>query len=184
LTPPAKITKLAIGIEGGVAVDTDEVKTEVEARCLSCGLILNGHHDKLNTVINELMHAPSASEQEELRAWQEDIVSCEHCYSISQDPVHLGSMDSCFMCDLKANLWLCLTCGYVGCGRKQFDGTGGNDHGLKHYEETLHPIVCKLGTITPEGTAGRGESTEYISNIAHLISIHRCLLLHLQRYES
>lgn len=162
MSSPAKITKLAIGIEGGIAMDTDKVKTEVEVRCWGCDLNLNGHHDKLNAVIHELMHAPSASEQEELRAWQEDILPCEHCYSISQDPVHFGSMDNCLKCDLKANLWLCLTCGYVGCGRKQFDGTGGNDHGLRHYEETLHPIVCKLGTITPEGTAGKRGPVEFM----------------------
>ena len=60
----------------------------------------------------------------------------------------------CTKCDLKENLWLCLTCGSLGCGRQQFGGLGGNGHGLQHYEETKHPVSVKLGTITPEGTAG------------------------------
>ena len=57
------------------------------------------------------------------------------------------------MCDLKENLWLCLQCGNLGCGRAQFGGVGGNSHGLKHAGETAHAVAVKLGSITPEGTA-------------------------------
>ena len=57
------------------------------------------------------------------------------------------------MCDLKENLWLCLQCGNLGCGRAQFGGVGGNSHGLKHTEATSHAVAVKLGSITPEGTA-------------------------------
>lgn len=56
-------------------------------------------------------------------------------------------------CDLRTNLWLCLTCGHVGCGRKNWDGSGGNGCALKHFEETGHGLNVKLGTITPEGKA-------------------------------
>lgn len=57
------------------------------------------------------------------------------------------------MCDLKENLWLCLECGNLGCGRSQFGGIRGNSHGLKHTELTSHAVAVKLGSITPEGTA-------------------------------
>ena len=57
------------------------------------------------------------------------------------------------MCDLKENLWLCLECGNLGCGREQFGGIAGNSHGLKHTEMTSHAVAVKLGSITPEGTA-------------------------------
>jgi ubiquitin carboxyl-terminal hydrolase 5/13 len=61
----------------------------------------------------------------------------------------------CSKCDLKENLWLCLTCGALGCGRKQFGGVVcGNGHALAHFEESQHPVCVKLGTITPEGNAG------------------------------
>ena len=60
----------------------------------------------------------------------------------------------CTYCDLTSNLWLCLTCGLANCGRQQFGGIGGNGHALKHYQETGHGMGVKLGTITPEGTAG------------------------------
>ena len=54
---------------------------------------------------------------------------------------------------MKTNLWLCLSCGHVGCGRKFYDGTGGNEHGIAHGKEFGHHVVVKQGTITPEGTA-------------------------------
>jgi ubiquitin carboxyl-terminal hydrolase 5/13 len=59
----------------------------------------------------------------------------------------------CSQCDLKENLWLCLQCGALGCGRAQFGGMGGNGHALAHYESDHHPVAVKLGSITSEGTA-------------------------------
>jgi uncharacterized UBP type Zn finger protein len=85
----------------------------------------------------------------------------------------------CLKCDLKDNLWLCLTCGSLGCGRQQFGGIDGNGHGLDHYTETRHPVAVKLGTITPEGNAGeqRGSMPVFfaLTNLAF-----RHLLLRLQ----
>ena len=57
------------------------------------------------------------------------------------------------MCDLKENLWLCLECGNLGCGRSQFGGVGGNSHALAHADQTSHAVAVKLGSITPEGSA-------------------------------
>ena len=62
-------------------------------------------------------------------------------------------MASCSKCDLKSNLWLCMTCGHLGCGRRYYDGSGGNNHGVEHWETTGHGVALKLGTITPEGSA-------------------------------
>lgn len=59
----------------------------------------------------------------------------------------------CSLCDLKENLWLCLQCGNLSCGRAQFGGVGGNSHGLAHADQTAHSVAVKLGSITPEGTA-------------------------------
>lgn len=44
-----------------------------------------------------------------------------------------------------------LTDGKLLCGRRYFDGTGGNNHALLHFQETGYPIAVKLGTITPDG---------------------------------
>jgi ubiquitin-hydrolase Zn-finger-containing protein len=50
----------------------------------------------------------------------------------------------CGSCELSTNLWLCLHCGELGCGRQMWDGTGGNGHALTHFQATGHPVVCKV----------------------------------------
>lgn len=46
-----------------------------------------------------------------------------------------------------------MTCGNTGCGRAQYGGVGGNNHGIAHFQTSNHPVVVKLGTITTEGQA-------------------------------
>jgi ubiquitin carboxyl-terminal hydrolase 5/13 len=48
---------------------------------------------------------------------------------------------------------MCMHCGHLGCGRSNWDGSGANDHAVVHGEKHGHPLVCKMGTITPEGKA-------------------------------
>jgi len=43
-----------------------------------------------------------------------------------------------------------LTDGTILCGRRNWDGTGGNNHAVEHYEETKYPLAVKLGTITAD----------------------------------
>ena len=62
-------------------------------------------------------------------------------------------MAQCSKCDLKSNLWINLHDGNLGCGRRYYDGSGGNNHAVEHYEATGHQLAVKLGTITPEGNA-------------------------------
>lgn len=52
---------------------------------------------------------------------------------------------------MRENLWLNLTDGSILCGRRYFDGSGGNNHAVEHYRETGYPLAVKLGTITPDG---------------------------------
>lgn len=68
---------------------------------------------------------------------------------ISPDP----STWKCAMCDMRDNLWLNLSTGLIGCGRRQWDGSGGNSHALEMFNETgkQYPLCVKLGTITAEG---------------------------------
>lgn len=51
------------------------------------------------------------------------------------------------------NLWLNLSTGFIGSGRRHYDGSGGNGSALRHFEATgsRYPLVVKLGTITPHG---------------------------------
>lgn len=46
---------------------------------------------------------------------------------------------TCFECDAKESLWICLICGYVGCGRYQ------EQHAFQHYQQTAHTFSMHLG---------------------------------------
>ncbi|KAI0816905.1 ubiquitinyl hydrolase [Trametes gibbosa] len=155
--PPAKMKKLAI------VEDREEDKYEFRTtlKCWKCdsqnGLDIpaNDYHN-LDSLIQSVMASSSAARQSEVKAWEEEITACEHTLMLEQlDTGHIAQsgLAHCAKCDLKENLWLCLTCGSLGCGRAQFGGLGGNGHGLQHYEETRHPVSVKLGTITSDGNA-------------------------------
>jgi ubiquitin carboxyl-terminal hydrolase 5/13 len=83
------------------------------------------------------------------------MTSCQHISGVIQQsdipPIQYPA--KCKDCEMGGNLWCCLVCGNLACGRKQFGGGGGNGHGLDHFEKTGHQVCVKLGTITPEGTA-------------------------------
>lgn len=64
------------------------------------------------------------------------------------------------MCDLQENIWMNLTDGKVLCGRRYFDGSGGNNHALLHFQQTGYPLAVKLGTITPDG-AGKQSAQRF-----------------------
>ena len=68
----------------------------------------------------------------------------------------------CEKCDLTSNLWLNLTDGTILCGRKFFDGSGGNNHAVDHYEQGKYPLAVKLGTITGGGAGQYCKGTSRI----------------------
>lgn len=45
----------------------------------------------------------------------------------------------CAMCDLREDLWLCLICAHIGCGRHE------NKHAEHHFYETGHTFAMKIG---------------------------------------
>lgn len=151
--PPAKMSKLAIAAE----TEEDRFDTTLTVRCLECGTDdLDKSNPKLAPVVDGIMSANTFSRKEEVKAWEQELTSCEHILTLQQHEARqIASQDlgHCSSCDLKENLWLCLECGNLGCGRAQFGGVGGNSHALAHSQETQHGVAVKLGSITPEGTA-------------------------------
>ncbi|PWN21423.1 ubiquitinyl hydrolase [Microstroma glucosiphilum] len=149
--------KLAISAE----TEEDLYEWETKPKCLACDPDAGGKElprtEKLESVISAMMKSLSSSQQSEVKAWEEEIVPCNHTRELKQlgEPFSLEAdgLAKCGKCDLSSNLWLCLTCGNLGCGRAQFGGVGGNSHGLTHFEESGHPVSVKQGTITAEGTA-------------------------------
>jgi ubiquitin carboxyl-terminal hydrolase 5/13 len=151
---PVKITKLAINVQGGADYSGEEWAFETQLKCLICCEPLETPAD-LVPLIDFMLQANSARFQTAVEGWEAELNSCHHTKSLVQQAVQIlaKSLATCSRCELMGNLWLCLTCGSLGCGRSNYDGSGGNNHGVQHFEASGHPLVVKLGTITPEGTA-------------------------------
>ncbi|KAI9854698.1 MAG: hypothetical protein M1824_006650 [Vezdaea acicularis] len=151
--PPKKVTKLEIAAE----TEADRYNTSIRVRCYECQMDdVDKTSGKLPAVVDGIMNAMTFARQEEVKAWEQEFTACEHTLCLEQEPAReIASQDlgQCSMCDLKENLWLCLQCGNLACGRSQSGGARGNGHGLAHADATHHPIAVKLGSITPEGTA-------------------------------
>lgn len=150
--PPAKMSKLAIAAEK----EEDRCDTALAARCLDCDMQLDITSPKLAPVIDGIVKANTFSRKEEIKAWEQELTTCEHILTLQQHAprkIEQGRFGHCAACDLTQNLWLCLECGNLGCGRKQLGGVDGNSHALGHSQETDHGVAVKLGSITPEGTA-------------------------------
>ncbi|KAN0065992.1 ubiquitin C-terminal hydrolase Ubp14 [Thecaphora frezii] len=151
--PRSPPKKLAIVAES----DADRYQYTTTPRCLACDNRELPRTERLAEVIDAVLSAMASSQQSEVKAWEEEIVACDHTRHLAQPAdahrLELGALASCAKCDLTSNLWLCLTCGHLGCGRAQFGGVGGNGHGLAHFQETGHCVSVKQGTITAEGTA-------------------------------
>jgi ubiquitin carboxyl-terminal hydrolase 5/13 len=150
--PEKKMSKLAIAAE----TEEDRYETTTTVKCYACDAEVNKSTADLSSIIDGVMKAMTFSRQEEVKAWEQEITACEHTLCLEQEAarkIESQSLGHCSMCDLKENLWLCLQCGNLGCGRPQFGGVGGNGHGLAHVDATSHHVAVKLGSITPDGTA-------------------------------
>lgn len=160
-----KPTRLAIGLEGGFNVNEGK-KYEYE-EVLSIILLPDFYEiplpspDLPETVqlsIATILAADAASKVEEALAlagtWDgEKRKVTKHADTLLQLDNGVKIPPSgwkCEMCDLTENLWLNLTDGSIHCGRKFFDGSGGNNHAVEHFRKTGYPLVVKLGTITSE----------------------------------
>lgn len=64
--------------------------------------------------------------------YAKDLPQIDNGKKIGPDPKSWRCEDS----NTTDNLWLNLSDGYIGSGRKNWDGTGGTGAALKHYEET------------------------------------------------
>lgn len=135
------------------------------------------------SIVDYILKSQSSERHFDIQPWEQQIEPCSHSLSLEQQDSLLQrnwSHIQCAKCDQDKNLWVCLTCSHIGCGRAQYGGIAGNSHGLTHFEESGHPISVKFGSITPSGEAGIGtinkEETDALTS--------RCILLYLQRRSS
>lgn len=120
---------------------------------LDAELDLESCPDATRNLVDQILLANSANTDNDIQAWEHEVFACEH--SSSLDPTHESGSNAdvsiCSACELTLNLWVCLSCGSVSCGRAQF-GTDikGNSHALAHYEQTGHAVAAKLGSLSAE----------------------------------
>lgn len=90
----------------------------------------------------------------EVSRYSLDLVQLDNGVKISPNPQEWKcSVPGCDKNTLEHGLWLNLSDGFIGCGRPQYGGQGGNGHALQHFKDTgnVYPLCVKLGTITPAG---------------------------------
>ncbi|KAJ4708229.1 BRCA1-associated protein [Melia azedarach] len=63
-------------------------------------------------------------------------LSCQVCRFCQQD----GEKPTCSVCGTVENLWVCLICGFVGCGRYK------EGHAVRHWKDTQHCYSLDLRT--------------------------------------
>eukprot|EP01113_Clastostelium_recurvatum_P024319 TRINITY_DN2903_c0_g1_i1.p1 TRINITY_DN2903_c0_g1~~TRINITY_DN2903_c0_g1_i1.p1 ORF type:complete len:823 (+),score=301.92 TRINITY_DN2903_c0_g1_i1:23-2470(+) len=163
--PLKKPTILAIGVEGGFAADaTAQFEDHHSLYCVDGDVHIPlpdpSLPDQVQMSIKGIIEASSASRQDDIQAWVADqLVPTKLAENLVQLANPPRIPPSGYVCGVSGcnknteNLWMNLTDGYIGCGKSNWDGSGGNGHALKHYEDTGYPLSVKLGTITPEGTA-------------------------------
>jgi ubiquitin carboxyl-terminal hydrolase 5/13 len=158
---PTKVTKLAIGIEGGFDVNPSNRFTFEEKHAIYIHPHLTiAYPDEADNVpehvkrsADAIIAADSAFLKEERSlmnaTWNGDIRRVtKHAQTLQQ--LNNGRKIPpnnwiCEKCDLTDNLWLNLTDGSILCGRKFFDNTGGNNHAIEQYYKTKYPLAVKLG---------------------------------------
>ncbi|XP_064598849.1 ubiquitin carboxyl-terminal hydrolase 5-like [Liolophura sinensis] len=161
----SKPTKLAIGIEGGFSVEEKKFKFEETTSIVvlpdwkEIPLPCDELPDIVALSVAGILGAEDAWKLEEAAAmagtWdgEKRIISkyAESLQQLDNGKKIPPTGWKCEQCDLTSNLWLNLTDGSILCGRKFFDGSGGNNHALEAYAKTKYPLAVKLGTITPNG---------------------------------
>lgn len=82
----------------------------------------------LTTICNHSFHCSCISK------WTDS--SCPVCRYCQQQP----EKSICFVCQTSENLWMCVICGFVGCGRYK------QGHAIMHWKETQHCYSLELET--------------------------------------
>ncbi|XP_077216737.1 zinc finger (C3HC4-type RING finger) family protein [Tasmannia lanceolata] len=82
----------------------------------------------LTTICNHSFHCSCISK------WTDS--SCPVCRYCQQQP----KKSTCSVCETSENLWICVICGFVGCGRYK------EGHAVRHWKETQHCYSLELET--------------------------------------
>jgi len=163
---PEKVSRLAINVDGGfnTADKTEWVETSHLVVLPSRETIELNNPDlpiQVSLSAAGVLTSLSATRQAQVDAaagtWDGEVLMvskhADNLVQMENPPAIQPSGWKCEDCDLTENLWLNLTDGRILCGRRNFDGSGGNNHGVDHFKAktTGGPLAVKLGTITRDG---------------------------------
>lgn len=160
-----RIAEPGAGLSSLLAAATPPTEDEMfETRhsliCYLCGGSVVGEPSSGAVVqaVERVKASLNAAQQERVEQWLSPTLPCEHSLCLqpaAEASATVGRVEGpvqCRSCDLRENIWMCLHCGFLGCGRRQFDGSGGNNHAIDHALATGHSVVVKMGTIHMDGT--------------------------------
>eukprot|EP00978_Attheya_sp_CCMP212_P004477 scaffold9758_cov34-Attheya_sp.AAC.1 len=168
----AGATKLGVGVDGGFAAEHEKYETvsthsivAIEGGAIVAEIGLNEEtKSRLATQVvasaDSVISHSGLAVQQDLQAWELDdepkpVSKYYENLPFVDNGVIVSPNPSDWKCESDGsteNLWVNLSDGYIGGGRKNWDGSGGSNGALDHYLETgsLYPLVVKLGTITAD----------------------------------
>jgi len=175
------ITKLGVGVEGGFQAEKDKfdiistysvILLSKETSKDSVEILVELPYsdetkstfpEQVQKSVESIIHHSGYSIQQDLSAWEldaEPIPISQYYDKISfvDNGVQISPNPGDWKCEASGdteNLWLNLSDGYIGGGRRNWDGSGGSNGALDHYKETgeQYPLVVKLGTISQDTSA-------------------------------
>ncbi len=169
--------KLGLGVEGGFQTEDD--KFEIQ-KTYSVVLLERGSGDNevstalelpynedtkndfpmnVSASVDSIIHHAGQAVQQDLKAFELDeekpVSKYADTIEFVENGVKISPNPSDWKCEKSGateNLWLNLSTGFIGGGRKNWDGSGGSNGALDYFQETgeKYPLVVKLGTITED----------------------------------
>ena len=103
--------------------------------------------------IQKVLDKKSNEFQEQDQQWKLEVKTCNHTIALEKNfnnqPLNIPKENiKCSQCELNDNLWICLQCGNLGCGREQI-GLKGHSHAVEHQKANSdHCLVVKLGSLS------------------------------------
>jgi ubiquitin carboxyl-terminal hydrolase 5/13 len=166
-------TKLRVGVDGGFASEDDDFEVvsvfsivvldkneKVLADLLYDETTKSTFPDQVVKSAESIINHSGMAVQQDLKVWQldEDPKPVSKYYEslpFVDNGVKINPDPSTWKCEASGeteNFWLNLCDGYIGGGRKNWDGSGGSNGALDHFLATgeMYPLVVKLGTITAD----------------------------------
>jgi len=173
-----QVTKLGVGVEGGFQSEDDTFEVVSTS---SIVLLRNAPSSEIPSIEVEIpytdenkisfpaqvmqsaesvLHHAGLAVQQDLKAWELDdepkpVSKYTAGLEVLDNGIKISPKPSDWKCERSGdteNLWLNLSTGYIGGGRKNWDGSGGSNGAIDHYLETgqKYPLAVKLGTITED----------------------------------